>query len=168
MQKLFQTKQVCPTWSSCTYLTFLLFKHGLVFYCNYQVCNTKEESSYHVHKSKYSHQNNFFPLFFWNFEFWNLIILLQISVCMPQAGLNWILNAIWPLKILFKLYNQRILAFTWCKLQDLTEFPDFCYCFSPKWRKFLISVRNNCFPLLTVLKINFFRFLLEPWRWSEM
>ena len=40
-----------------------------------------------------------------------LIIWLQTSVCMQYVGLNWILDAIWPLKLFSKLYNQRILPF---------------------------------------------------------
>ena len=48
-------------------------------------------------------------------SFFPLIILWHIQLCIYKAGVNWSLEAVWPLNLLFNLENQRILAFTWWK-----------------------------------------------------
>ena len=64
------------------------------------------------------------------------------SDCMQYAGLNWILDAIWPLNSLFKLWQM-----------GPTQFPYFCYCFALN-EEILIRNFESC---VSVLSHFFFR-----------
>ena len=75
-------------------------------------------------------------------SFFPLIILWHIQLCIYKAGVNWSLEAVWPLNLLFNLENQRILAFTWWKFWLLTGYLlstrdflfTFCFFVSKFWR----------------------------------
>ena len=55
-------------------------------------------------------------------SFFPLIILWHKQLYIYKAGLNWSLEAVWPLNLLFNLENQRSLAFIWCKFCLLTGY----------------------------------------------
>ena len=74
-------------------------------------------------------------------SFFPLIILWHIQLCIYKAGVNWSLEAVWPLNLLFNLENQRILAFTWWKFWRLIGYLlssedflfTFCFCMCKFW-----------------------------------